>query len=202
MQPMLRQHYMNFRQVLSQRLSPAHLPNDAVGMCLLVRYVLQVTFGLVLPVTLGYWRELKDRQQFALLYNVHLKKNTWKGFLMHCLEAYGTCLIVMGFLAQIIVGIPEVADLPHGYHRWSTQRVWRLSGWHNRPEAVLVASSPTLCVTLDMGEVAIPVLPNQVKYNIIKSNQITSNKIMTWKVCPQVLTATMALCKSELGRLF
>jgi hypothetical protein len=69
--------------------------------------------GLVLPVTLGFWRELKDRQQFALMYNVHLKKNTWVGFLRHCLEAYGICLIVMGFMVQIIVCLPEIADLPN-----------------------------------------------------------------------------------------
>jgi hypothetical protein len=73
---------------------------------------MQGVFGVLVPVTLGYWREMKDRSAFAQRHGVPLKRSGWRCVLFQLAIVYATVLFSVGIMTQIFLFIPELARLP------------------------------------------------------------------------------------------
>jgi hypothetical protein len=73
---------------------------------------LQITFGYLVPVALGYRRDLRDRKAFASRFNMQFQGKSWQVFLQDLLSTSGMCFAIIGALTQICTAFPEIEDIP------------------------------------------------------------------------------------------
>ena len=63
-------------------------------------------------MTLGYWREMKDRRAFAKAHDIELQPRGLKGILTELGLFLSVILLSVGAMSNVFMAFPELARLP------------------------------------------------------------------------------------------